>query len=233
MNPLLFWTAIGTGITLCGVAARSWTHDRSRARPTVDRRLVDLLLAVVGGFLVLIGAALLAGPSTSVLVVLLVVLLGVALLCLAAGRGAAPADPSGADHEQVRGDVTDLLRRADYHQLSLTLLRVGIVDAPDVVRAFGEETLATGLRDVAAAVRRSAPPDATVWMPARDAVVVVVRTDDLDIPALRAEVETAVAEGAFVVATGMRPLLEWARADSDEHGYELADLERAVGATAR
>lgn len=226
MNPLLLWTAIGSGLALLLVVLV--TRRRLGGRhPEVRRGFLDVGVASVGTFLVLIGAALLAGDATRILVVWLVVVLAVALVCTVI-RSASTRDEPPEDVQRrsdvLRG-VTRVLARADYHQVSFVRLVVSLDDAALVTTAFGPGAGVVHRDRLVAALQRLVPPDATVWTEGDDRVVVLVRQEECDLAGWRAELEMPStgdpADGATVGSS-----TTWAVTSTDDRGYRLEDLER-------
>lgn len=226
MNPLLLWTSIGSGLALLLVVVATRRRLAGR-QPEVRRGFLDAGVASVGAFLVLIGAALLAGDATRILVVWLVVLLAVALGCTAV-RSAVAHDERHVGVQRrsdVLADVVRTLARADYHQVSFVRLVVSLDDAGLVTTAFGPGAGAVQRDRVAAALERLVPPDATVWTEGDDRVVALVRQEECDLAAWRAELElasTTVPDAGAPVVSSMT----WAATSTDDHGYLLEDLER-------
>lgn len=226
MNPYLLWTAVGSGLVLLATALVS---RRSGARrPDVPRSALDAAVGVVGAFLVCIAAALFAGPATRVLVVWLVVLLTVGLVCtvlrVRPGMAAAAGDGVPQRAEALPAALR-MLDRADYHQVSVVRLAVTVGDAAQLGTAFGSETVDAARAALARALRGVVPPDAPLWTEQHDRVVALVRQEECDLTAWRAEVETAlVAVSPDRVPTV--PTATWRTTSTDDLGYRLDDLER-------
>ncbi|WP_288468115.1 hypothetical protein [uncultured Curtobacterium sp.] len=226
MNPYLLWTAVGSGLVLLATALVS---RRSGARrPDVPRSALDAAVGIVGAFLVCIAAALFAGPATRVLVVWLVVLLTVGLVCtvlrVRPGMAAAAGDGVPQRAEALPAALR-MLDRADYHQVSVVRLAVTVGDAAQLGTAFGSETVDAARAALARALRGVVPPDAPLWTEQHDRVVALVRQEECDLTAWRAEVETAlVAVSPDRVPTV--PTATWRTTSTDDLGYRLDDLER-------
>lgn len=226
MNPYLLWTAVGSGLVLLATALVS---RRSGARrPDVPRSALDAAVGIVGAFLVCIAAALFAGPATRVLVVWLVVLLTVGLVCtvlrVRPGMAAAAGDGVPQRAEALPAALR-MLDRADYHQVSVVRLAVTVGDAAQLGTAFGSETVDAARAALARALRGVVPPDAPLWTEQHDRVVALVRQEECDLTAWRAEVETAlVAVSPDRVPTV--PTATWLTTSTDDLGYRLDDLER-------
>lgn|GEM_PF-6109686 len=224
MNPALSWTLIGGGLVLLVAVAVS---RRSRTgRPEVRRGALDAAVTIVGAFLVLIGAALLAGAATRVLVVWLVVLLAVGLLCtvlrVRPGRtvSAAFAVPQRAEAMPA---ATRMLERADFHQVSVVRLAVTVGDASRLGTAFGPDVVESARTVLARALLEVVPPDAPLWTEDHDRVVALVRQEECDLTAWRAQVESIlVAESPEHVPTV--PAATWRTTSTDDRGYGLDDL---------
>ncbi|GAA3333560.1 MULTISPECIES: hypothetical protein [Curtobacterium] len=226
MNPYLLWTAVGSGLVLLATALVS---RRSGARrPDVPRSALDAAVGIVGAFLVCIAAALFAGPATRVLVVWLVVLLTVGLVCtvlrVRPGMAAAAGDGVPQRAEALPAALR-MLDRADYHQVSVVRLAVTVGEAAQLGTAFGSETVDAARAALARALRGVVPPDAPLWTEQHDRVVALVRQEECDLTAWRAEVETAlVAVSPDRVPTV--PTATWRTTSTDDLGYRLDDLER-------
>ncbi|MDK8172214.1 hypothetical protein QP735_06680 [Curtobacterium citreum] len=226
MNPYLLCTAVGSGLVLLATALVS---RRSGARrPDVPRSALDAAVGIVGAFLVCIAAALFAGPATRVLVVWLVVLLTVGLVCtvlrVRPGMAAAAGDGVPQRAEALPAALR-MLDRADYHQVSVVRLAVTVGDAAQLGTAFGSETVDAARAALARALRGVVPPDAPLWTEQHDRVVALVRQEECDLTAWRAEVETAlVAVSPDRVPTV--PTATWRTTSTDDLGYRLDDLER-------
>jgi len=226
VNPYLLWTAVGSGLVLLATALVS---RRSGARrPDVPRSALDAAVGIVGAFLVCIAAALFAGPATRVLVVWLVVLLTVGLVCtvlrVRPGMAAAAGDGVPQRAEALPAALR-MLDRADYHQVSVVRLAVTVGDAAQLGTAFGSETVDAARAALARALRGVVPPDAPLWTEQHDRVVALVRQEECDLTAWRAEVETAlVAVSPDRVPTV--PTATWRTTSTDDLGYRLDDLER-------
>lgn len=226
MNPYLLWTAVGGGLVLLATALVS---RRSGARrPDVPRSALDAAVGIVGAFLVCIAAALFAGPATRVLVVWLVVLLTVGLVCtvlrVRPGMAAAAGDGVPQRAEALPAALR-MLDRADYHQVSVVRLAVTVGDAAQLGTAFGSETVDAARAALARALRGVVPPDAPLWTEQHDRVVALVRQEECDLTAWRAEVETALV----AVSPDRVPTVTtatWRTTSTDDLGYRLDDLER-------
>jgi len=224
VNPVLFWTSIVGGAVVLAVVGVSVLVGRHAT--VVPRRALDVAVASVGVFLVCIGVALLAGETTSILVVWLVALLVVVLVCVVLRLRTDRQDRSSASspsRDAAVRSVEGVLRRADYQQLSLVLLVVAVDDADLITRALGRDALVRVRDTLSTALGRALPADATVWSEADDRVGALVRADELDRGALRAEVDEALVDGVSAAGTVL-PRLVWHVAETDARGYGLSAL---------
>lgn len=225
MNPYLLWTAVGGGLVL--LAAVLVSRRSGARRPDVPRSALDAAVGIVGAFLVCIAAALFAGSATRVLVVWLVVLLAVGLVCtvlrVRPGIAASAADGVPQRAEALPAALR-MLDRADYHQVSVVRLAVIVGDAAQLGTAFGSETVDAARAALARALRDVVPPDAPLWTEQQDRVVALVRQEECDLAAWRAEVETAlVALSPGHLPTV--PTVSWRTTSTDDRGYRLDELE--------
>ena len=126
--------------------------------------------------------------------------------------------------EKFKQSALRMLDRADYHQVSVVRLAVTVGDAAQLGTAFGSETVDAARAALARALRGVVPPDAPLWTEQHDRVVALVRQEECDLTAWRAEVETAlVAVSPDRVPTV--PTATWRTTSTDDLGYRLDDLE--------
>ncbi|AIV39517.1 hypothetical protein [Curtobacterium sp. MR_MD2014] len=225
MNPFLLWTAIAGGFGLLVTVLVS--RRSSGRRADVPRDALEVAVAIVGAFLVLIGGALLAGPATRVLVVWLVVLLTVALFCtvLRVRSGATvTTDESVPQRTEALTAARRMLDRADYHQVSVVRVAVTLGNADLLATAFGHTAVEAARTELARALLAVVPPDALLWTEDRDRVVTLVREDECDLADWRGGLEAALATLPPDRLPTV-PTASWGTTSTDDRGYRLEDLE--------